>query len=165
MVDTKLHPYLLANGELGVVTEYTYNRNLGIVIPLLRLACPHCYFDIWRSNLFFHENAHRFNAPCERCVRSRQCRYCSTRVIWASRPKMLDSSYPSTVATERNLGDKIWKNQAIFSFPRYTKVLQPKSSPRAPGASIEAAYRWYNRWYFHLRLLLQVVGIRGNYLM
>ena len=161
VVDTKLHPYLLANGELGVVTEYTYNRNFGTKRPLLRLACPHCYYNMWGGNLLFHENAHRFDSPCKECVISRQCRYCSTRVIWASRPKTIDSSSLSTVVTERDLSDKFWKNQIIFPFPHHTKVLHPKSYKRSPGGSIEASFRWYNRWYLNPRLLLQVAGIRS----
>lgn len=78
---------------------------------------------------------------------------------------MLDTSYLSTVATERDLSDKFWKNQVMFPFPRYTKVLHPKSSSMSPGSSIEATNRWNYRWCFSLQLLLQVVDIRGYYLM
>lgn len=154
VVETKIHPYLLVNGELGVVTEYTYNRNLGMISPLLRLACPHCYLGSWRMSVCDLANQHRCEASCGRCLQGRQCRYCSTRVLWATTPELLDSSYLSTISTERDLSDKFWKNQVIFPFPRYTKVLYPKSIGCPPGSTIEQAYPWYKRWYLYIRRLL-----------
>lgn len=154
LVDTKLHPYLLENGGLGVITEYTYLRKLGIITPLLRVACPHCYINEWRCNLFFHEHVHSFNLPCKTCVQSRQCRYCSTRVIKATRVRELESSYSSTVTIERILSDRFWNYQTVFPFPRHTKVLYPKSLGRSPGSSIERSFPWYKQWFFNPRLLL-----------
>lgn len=116
LVGTKLHPYLLENGGLGVITEYTYYRNLGTIKPLLRVACPHYYLDNWRSNLFFHEHLHSFNLPCKTCVQSRQCRYCSTRVIKATEVRELEYSYFSTISTERILSDHFWNHQIGFPF-------------------------------------------------
>ena len=116
MVYTKIHPYLLEAGGLVVIIEYTCNRNLQTWRPGLRLACPHCYLDNWHGNFFFHQSLHSFNLPCKLCVQSRQCRYCSTPAIGASRVRESKSSYLSTFSTERILSDRLWIDQIIFPF-------------------------------------------------
>ena len=154
MMYTKIHPYLLEDGGLFVIIEYTCNRNLETWRPALRLACPHCYLDNRHGNLFFHQSFHSINLSCRLCVQSRQCRYCSTRVIGATRVRESKSSYLSTFSTERILSDRFWIDQIIFPFTRHTKVLYPESFKRPPGSIIEASFQWYNRWRFNPRLLL-----------
>ena len=171
-VGIKIHPFLLENGGLGVITEYTYdrslgelprNRNLETLMPGLRLACPHSYIDAWRPSLWFHMYLHSFNSPCKTCAQSRQCRYCSTRVIKATKVRDLESTYFGTVSTERILSDHFWNHQTGFPFPRHTKVLYPKSHGRPPGSSIEASLRQYKRWCLKPWLLLRVDGIISLY--
>ena len=148
VVDTKLHPYLLESGELGVITKYTFNINFLTGMPLWRLSCPHLYLsDCWRDSLFRHQESHRFDLPCKKCVLRRQCRYCSTRVIWATRSELLDSGYYNcyTVTTDKILSDEFWTHQMISPFPRYTRILNPKASKRARGQATEPCLPWYKR--------------------
>lgn len=150
VVETKLHPYLLKNGGLGVITEYTCNRNLGTIMPSLPLACPHCHIWTWTQNSFsctFHGS----NLRCKRCIPLRQCRYCSTRIIGATRCRELEFSYLSTLTTEKDLSDRFWIHQSIFPFPQKTKVLYPKSPTLEPGSTLEPNFQWYNRWYLNPR--------------
>ena len=91
---------------------------------------------------------------CGECFKSRQCRYCSTRVIWVSEPNEMDSSHLSVLSTERVLSDQFWMHQVAFPFPRRTKVLYPRSSYRAPANDFGSSFAWYNRWYFRVRFLL-----------
>ena len=123
VLETKLHPYLLNSGDLGVLTEYTWNQSHVTWVPMGRRACPHCYIEGWHIDLSFHQHPHSFNLLYGEYFKSRQRRYCSTRVIWVSEPNEMDSSHLSILSTERVLSDEFWMHQVVFPFPRRTKVL------------------------------------------
>lgn len=159
VVKTKIHPYLHENGELGVITGYTNNqilntKNLNNALPLLRLLCPHGFYSRWCGDLYDYHDEPRFNIPCRKCARLRQCRYCSTRVISWTKARKLESSCLFTLSTERILSDHYWNRQIIFPFPRYTQLLYPKSRDREPGNTIAESFSRYKRWRLNSRSVL-----------